>query len=157
MGTTARVRFGLAMLLTATALACDPVTSPSTIGTPPALDLTGTWGGLIGVPPSSVSFKATWTAAQTGGNVSGGLALTRAADNTVFSGTLSGTLSGNRLSLTYTVPRGNIPGVPDCSMSGTGTFEPTSTAIGGRLNISYTNCQGLTTESSSVEELQLAK
>src|SRR5688572_12421950 len=152
MGTTARARFGLAMVLAAAALACDPVTSPSTIGTPPALDLSGTWTGLIGVPPSTVSFRATWTASQSGANVSGPLALTRPPDSTVFAGRLDGTVSGNRVSLTYTVPRGNIPAAPDCAMSGTGTSDASSTVIGGRLNMSYTNCQGLTTESSTVED-----
>src|SRR5688572_18480165 len=108
MRTTARVRFGLALILGATALACDPVTSPSAIGTPPALNLSGTWEGVIGPPQQvTVALRATWNASQSGSSISGPIAVSRAADNLSFSGGLTGTLTGTRLSATYTVPRGN--------------------------------------------------
>ncbi len=81
----------------------------------------------------------------------------RASDNVAFNGTLAGVLSGTRLSLTYTVPRGNVPGSPDCTISGTGTIDATPTLLSGRLNVTSTNCANTGLQPSSVEEIALVK
>ena len=146
------------MLLVAT-LGCDDdgPTSPTTIGTPPTVNLTGTWTGLLGAQGTGTSLRATWTATQTNSAITGTIALSKPNANFEFNGTLSGTLSSNRLTLTFTVPRGNVPGIADCSMSGTGTADSTSTAIAGALSITYNSCQGFSATPTAVEPLTLAK
>ena len=81
----------------------------------------------------------------------------RASDNVAFNGTLAGVLSGTRLSLTYTVPRGNVPGSPDCTISGTGTIDATPTLLSGRMNVTSANCANTGLQPSSVEEIALVK
>ena len=152
------LRCVLMTLLIAATCACDDgPTEPSAIGTPPALNLTGTWLGSIGVPGMSVSFEAAWTASQSGSAVTGPVALFRPSDKVAFSGTINGTLSGTRLALTYMVPRGSVPGAPDCTISGTGTIEATATLLSGLLNISSPNCEPISLLPSSVEQISLVK
>ena len=135
----------------------DEPTSPSPIGTPPALNLTGTWVGPFGARQTSVAFRATWTASQTGANVTGNVEMFRASDNVTFTGSLAGVLSGTNLSLTYTVPRGNVPGAPDCTISGNGTIPATTTLLSGTLNVTSTNCEAISVLPSSVDEIALVK
>ena len=159
MATMSSIRLYILLLLVTIALACqDPPTNPTTIGRPQSLTLTGTWTGLIGVgTQTSSSLMATWTVSQTDSSVSGPIALSNSATNVSFAGTLTGTLSGTRLPVTYTIPRGNVPTFPDCSMSGSGTLEAGLTLMSGTLNITYTNCQGFTTQTSSTDDISLTK
>ena len=150
-------RFIFPLLLVAT-LGCDDegMNSP-TIGTPSSVNLTGTWTGLIGTSGTGSAVRVTsWTATQTGNSVTGTVALTKANATLDFNGTLSGTLSSNRLTLTYTVPRGNVPG-SDCAMSGTGTADATNSAISGTLSITYTDCSAFSVQPTTSEPLLLSK
>ena len=150
-------RFVLPLLLIAT-LGCDDDGSNSpTIGTPATVNLAGTWTGQLGAQGTGTALRATWTATQTGNSITGTIALTKPNANLDFTGTLSGTLSANRLTLTYSVPRGNVPDLADCTMSGSGTADSTNTAIAGTLNITYTNCQGFSATPTASEPLTLAK
>lgn len=150
------VRTCVLSLVVVATLACgDSATGPTTIGSPAALNLAGTWTGVIGMPQSGNSIRATWTASQTGLSVTGPIALTRPSDNIAFAGTLAGTLSGTRLLLTYTIPRGNVPGFADCSMSGTGSADASTATILGTLTITYTNCQGYISQPSTTESVTL--
>lgn len=158
MARTVHMRLCFLVVLATTASACqDAPTSATPIGRPPALNLTGTWSGLIGVAQSSNSATATWTVSQTASNVSGPITLNQTAANTLFSGTLVGTLSGSRLAVTYSIPRGNVPNFPDCSMSGTGSFEANATQMSGTLSIAYANCDGFGTPPAGAEEVRLTK
>ena len=159
MALTVSIRLGILVLLVTTALACqDGPTDPTPIGPPTSLALAGTWTGLIGVvAQSTTSLTATWTVAQTGNSVSGPIALSNAATNVSFTGTLAGTLSGARLPVTYTVARGSVPNFPNCAMSGSGTLDASTTLMSGTLNITYTNCQNFTSLTSSTETVQLTK
>jgi hypothetical protein len=118
--------------------------------------LTGTWDGPFG-PPQTVSFQARWTATQTNATVTGPIALFRVADDVAFTGTLRGILSGTRLDLTYTVPRGSVPGAPDCIISGTSTIPATATLLGGTMTTLTTNCQPISLLPSSLDEFSLVK
>jgi hypothetical protein len=135
----------------------DDPTSPSPIGTPPALNLSGTWIGPFGPPQSNVSFRATWTASQSGAAVAGNVEMFRGEDNVTFTGRLTGVLSGTRLSLTYTVPRGNVPSAPDCTMSGTGTIDATATLLSGTINVTSTSCEAISVLPSSADSISLVK
>ena len=152
------LRCVLITVLIAASCACDDgPTEPTAIGTPPALNLTGTWVGPIGPPQSSVTFIATWTASQTGSVVTGPVALFRASDNVAYSGTMNGTLSGTRLALTYTVPRGNVPGAPDCTISGAAPIEATPTLLSGLMAMTAPNCEPISLLPSSAIGISLVK
>jgi len=149
---------GLLTLLVTVTLGCDDgPTTPSTIGRPPALNVTGTWAGLIGPPSSNVSLRATWTATQTGNNVTGAVSLFQPSSNLTFAGTLAATVSGTRLAVTYSVPRGSITGFPDCVIAGTGSLEASTTLMSGTLNVTYTNCQAFTAQTTATDEVTLTK
>lgn len=159
MALTVHIRLCILVLVITTALACqDTPTDPTTIGGPQPLALAGTWRGPIGViAQSSSSLIGTWTVAQTGTAVSGPITLANPSTNVTFAGTLSGTLSGTSLPVTYTIPRGNVPGFPDCAMSGTSTLQASATIMSGTLNITYTNCQNFTSQTSSSDAISLTK
>jgi len=136
---------------------CEESNSPTGIGTSNPLNLTGTWEGLIGTSGSGNSLRASWSATQSGNAVAGTITLLKPSVNLVFTGTLSGTISSNQLALTYRIPQGNVPGLPDCTMSGTGPAEATNTLIGGALAITYTNCEGFIAQPSTNEPVSLSK
>ena len=152
------LRYGLITLVIAFSGACgEGPSEPTPIGTPSALNLTGTWDGTIGQPQSNVFFSARWTATQTNSTVTGPVNVLRVSDNVAYSGTLNGTLSGTRLQLTYTVPRGNVPGAPDCSISGTSSIEATATLLAGLMNMTAPGCQPISLLPSSVEQISFVK
>lgn len=159
MAITTHVRLCILLVLFASAVACeDTPTDPTPIGNPQPLALAGTWRGPIGVVAGSTSTAtATWTVSQNGLNVTGPISLLNLSTNVTLSGTLAGTLSGTRLTVTYSIPRGNVPGVPDCSMSGTGSLEASATIMSGTLNVTNTNCVGFTTETSTTNSVSLVK
>lgn len=151
-------RFTVIVLLIVAGAACgEGPSEPTPIGTPPALNLTGTWDGTIGQPQSNVFFSARWTATQTNSTVTGPVNVLRVSDNVAYSGTLNGTLTGTRLQLTYTVPRGNVPGAPDCSISGTSSIEATATLLAGLMNQTAPGCEPISLLPSSVEQISLVK
>ncbi len=159
MAITTHIRLCILLLLFASAVACeDTPTDPTPIGNPQPLALAGTWRGPIGVVgQSSSSATATWTVSQTGANVTGPISLSNLSTNVTFSGTLAGTLSGTRLTVTYTIPRGNVSGFPNCSMAGTGSLEASATIMSGTLTVTYTNCVGFTSETSTTDTISLVK
>jgi hypothetical protein len=144
-------------LVIVAALGCEESNTTTTIGTPNPLSLTGTWEGLIGTSGSGNALRASWSATQTGNTVTGTITLLKASVNLVFTGTLSGTVSGNQVALNYRIPQGNVPGLPDCTMSGTGPAEASATLIAGALSITYTNCEGFIAQPSTNEPLSLSK
>jgi hypothetical protein len=144
-------------LLIVTASGCEESNSPTSIGTSNPLNLTGTWEGLLGTQASGDALRASWTATQSGNTVAGTITLLKPSANLLFTGTLSGTISSTQVSLTYRIPQGNVPDLPDCTMSGTGPAEATNTLMSGVLNITYTNCQGFILQPSSAEPLSLSK
>ena len=159
MAITTHIRLCILLLLFVAALACgDGPTEPTPIGRPTGLVLTGAWQGFIGpTAQSSSSLNATWNVSQTDTAVSGPIALANRTANIAFSGTLTGRLSGTQLPVTYTIPRGNVPNFPDCSMAGTGTLEASATVMSGTLNVTYTNCVGFINEASTTDPVSLVK
>lgn len=159
MTLTTHIRPCILILLLGAAVACqDGPTEPTPIGTPQPLALAGTWRGPIGVVgQSSSSATATWTVSQTGVNVTGPISLSNLSTNITFSGTLAGTLSGTRLTVTYTIPRGNFSAFPNCSMAGTGSMEASTTIMSGTLTVTYTNCVGFTSETLTTDTISLVK
>jgi hypothetical protein len=153
-----RCRFLVVLSIAVATLACDDgPTTPTPIGTPTPLNLSGTWAGLLGPPGTNFAYQATWTATQSGNNVQGTIALLRPSDNVSYSGTLSGTLNGTALGATFNVPRGNVPSAANCTITGLGTLTASASLMSGRLNLVYTNCATLTAESSATEEFSLTK
>jgi hypothetical protein len=121
--------------------ACGSKTTPS----PTPLNLAGTWSGTLVIPESATTGSAlalTWTASQNGVNVSGPHTVTHPQTGLSFSGTLTGTLSGTNLTLTMTVPRGNVPISPTCSITGVGVMSATTTSIAGTLTTVLSQCDG---------------
>lgn len=96
-------------------------------------------------------------AAQTGATVSGAATLVKPATNVPAAGTLSGTLSGSQLTLTYSVPAGNVPVYLSCAVTGSGTATATDQTISGTLQTTFTSCLGSGLESPESPRLTLAK
>jgi hypothetical protein len=131
-------------MLASTILACGGSADAPTQN--PALNLTGTWSGVVGAGSGGGrALRVTWTVSQTGGNLSGPVTLltSPAVTDVTFSGALTGTLTGSQLSLTYVTMPGAVPGSANCSASGTGSASATSTAISGSLDVSFVSCVGL--------------
>jgi hypothetical protein len=112
---------------------------------------------MIGTSGSGNALRASWTATQTGNAVTGTITLLKPSVNLVFTGTLSGTISSNQVALTYRIPQGSVPNLPDCTMSGTGPAEATNTLIAGTLSITYTNCEGFIAQPATSEPMSLSK
>ena len=136
---------------------CEESNTPTGIGTSNPLNLSGTWEGMIGTSGSGNALRASWTATQTGNAVTGTITLLKPSVNLVFTGTLSGTISSNQVALTYRIPQGSVPNLPDCTMSGTGPAEATNTLIAGTLSITYTNCEGFIAQPATSEPMSLSK
>jgi hypothetical protein len=108
------------------------------------LNLAGTWSGTLFQPGSGTGgapMTVTWAASQTGSSVSGDHTLVH-PDSRAIAGTLAGTLTGSQLVLRQTVPRGNVPGFPDCSFVGTGSVTASAASISGTLSTMFTSCVG---------------
>ena len=126
----------------------------------PLLNLAGTWSGFVGAGSGGGrALRVTWTASQTGSNLSGPVALVTspAVTDITFSGTLTGTLTGSQLSLTVMTMPGAVPGSASCSASGTGSASATSTAISGSLDVSFVSCDGLGLQPPANNLLTLTK
>ena len=129
------------------AIVAMPACGRSTTGPSGAetLDLAGAWSGTLFQPGSGTrgtDMLATWMATQTGNSVSGSHTLSHPVLGVTLTGTLAGVLTGSQLSLTQVVARGDVPGFPDCSFTGTGSVTVTSRSISGILTTSFKSCEG---------------
>jgi len=125
-----------------------------------SLDLAGSWSGVVGARSGGGrALRVAWTSSQTGSNLSGPVTLltSPAVTDVTFSGMLTGSVSGNRLSLTYSAKPEDLPGSPNCSVSGTGSATATGNTISGSLSVSFVSCDGLGFEGPSNTQLTLTK
>jgi hypothetical protein len=113
-------------VLSATALACDddtPPTSPT-----PAVMLTGTFVGTMS--DTSGPGRMRWQVSQTGSQVTGTFTANDDASGIAANGDLSGTLSGAVLTFRMTIPAGALPPpVSACSITSDGSGQVTNTLI----------------------------
>jgi hypothetical protein len=139
MGTTP-IRVAFLLLLVSTAACGGTSTAPSN---PPVLNLAGTWSGTVRVPGSQggPSITVTWVATQVGNTVSGPETVVNPRRAT-YTGTLAETIKESDLSITESVPQGNIPFFASCSISGAGTLSTGTNAISGTVTSKYTSCEG---------------
>ena len=145
-------------VLASTILACGG--SPDAATQNPALNLTGTWSGVVGAGSGGGrALRVTWTVSQAGANLSGPVTLltSPAVTDVTFSGALTGTLTGSQLSLTYVTMPGAVPGSANCSASGTGSATATSSAISGNLDVSFVSCDGLGLQPPANNQLTLTR
>ncbi len=121
------------------------------------VNLAGTWSGLLGQSGSAAALRVTWTASQTGSDVTGPAILVKPAANIPATGILSGRLTGSQLSLTYLAPGGSVQQFPGCSISGNGTATATSDTISGTLAVAFASCVGTGLEPTGSNQLALTK
>jgi hypothetical protein len=136
------------------AAGCASSTSPS------AVDLTGTWTGTIGSGSGAGrALRVTWTISQTDATVSGPATLSTspAVTAVAFPGLLAGTLHGPDVSLAYTSSLGNVPGFPNCSLSGRGVATVSGHSMTGTFDVTYTSCEGLNLLPPTGDQLLLTK
>ena len=146
------VRNVVVVLVATLASACGGGTSPS-----PALNLTGTWSGMLGQPQSGSALRVTWMATETGTTVSGPAVLVKPASNVPATGTMTGTLSGSQLTLTDTVPAGTVAVFLSCTVAGTGSATASAQTISGSLQTTFTNCLGSGLETPESPQFTLTR
>ena len=146
----ARLLLWLCVLATG---ACGDSTAPS----PPLINITGTWVGMIGEPRSMNGLRMTWAAAQNGNTVSGIASVVKPVDNIPAAGILSGTMSINQMSLRFTVPSGSVQGFPSCSVSGAGSAVATDQTISGTLTLAFASCAGTGLQATGSDQLTLTR
>lgn len=140
-------------LLSVSSVACrGSTTMPSA-----ALNLSGTWSGLLGQSASGTALRVTWVATQSGNTISGSATLIKPAADVPATGPLVGTLAGTQLSLTYMVSTGGVPGFANCSISGSGSATATGSTISGSLAVTFTSCAGSGLEPTGSNQLMLTK
>ena len=139
-----------ALMLTVVAAACGSGTSPTTIGTSSAINLTGTWIGSAS--DSHREAQLTLKLTQQGTNVTGSVtATTRTSIPLYTGGTLTGSVSGSTFTFAISIPTGSVADAPTCSvaLSGsttdltaagmTGTYTGTDSCfgdlVGGRFTV----------------------
>jgi len=152
------IRRGVLSVLASTILACGG--SPDAPSQNPALNLTGTWSGVVGAGSGGGrALRVTWTVNQNGSNLSGPVTLltSPAVTDITFSGALTGTLAGSQLSLNYVTMPGAVPGLANCSASGTGSATATSSTISGNLDVSFVSCDGLGLQPPANNQLTLTR
>ena len=163
-GWLTNVGLGVAVL---TLAACSSE-GGSTPTTPTTLNLAGTWAGTM--PESAADpdpDRLSWTATQSGANLSGTAVLTMMASTPggapkFATGTMTGVLAGTQLSLTFTLPAGSLvaAGAPaGCSLTGTLTSTPTETSITGTKTRTFSAaCLGVVVSSpTDTAQLLLTK
>lgn len=129
----------------------------STLGPSGPVNLAGTWSGLLGQSGSSAALRVTWSASQTGNDVSGPATLVKPAVNIPSNGIISGRLTGNQLALTYLAPGGSVQQFPGCSISGNGSATATTSTISGTLTLTFAACVGTGLEPTGSDQLTLTK
>ena len=146
------VGFGRATAIMVAALsmsACDNPTRSTSVtdgsSSSPSVNLTGTWSGTA--IDASGQVVMTWQLLQSGSAVTGTVIATTNVGAPVYTGgTVTGTLSGTGLTFTVTIPAGSISGLPECSLtlsgslpdvlanSMAGTYTGTHSCLGAVLN-----------------------
>ena len=141
----------LAILFSAT---CGNSNSPSKI----IVGLSGTWTGIVGQPMSGTALRLAWTATQANTVVSGPATLVKPGPGVVATGAMNGVLSSNgRMTLTYVVAAGTVPGYPACSIIGAGNTDVTDSTISGDLTLNFTSCSGSGLEPTGSTQLSLTR
>ena len=131
-------------------------TTPST-----TLNLAGSWAGPMREGPADPDPDIlSWTATQSGPNVTGTAVLTMmGSPPKVVNGTMTGVLAGTQVSLTFTLPAGifvPVGGPAGCSVTGTATSTPTDTSISATMTRTFSAaCIGVVS-SSSTDTVQLS-
>src|SRR5262245_30349501 len=136
------------------AAGCSSSTSPSSI------DLTGTWSGTIGSGSGGGrAVRVTWSISQTDATVScpATMSTSPAVDAVKFPGLLAGTLLGPEVSLAFTSSPGNVPGMPNCSLSGRGVATVSGSSMAGTFDVIYTSCENLNLVPPVGDQLLLTK
>jgi|SRR6476646_1976495 len=121
----------------------------------PAVNLSGTWSGVIGQGSGGGrALRVTWTATQDGTTASGPASVLTSPPVTdvIFSGVLSGSIAGSQVS--FTLSAQPLPG-SDCLLSGTGSAAVASSTLAGSLDVHFTSCGAL--EPPSNDQIVLAK
>ena len=118
-----------ALILAVLVIGCDEATSPTAIGVPPTVTLTGTWFGSAS--DSHRQAKLTLTLKQDGRDVTGSVTGDTLTSLPLYtSGTLTGTVSGSTLRFTIRIPVGSVAGAPTCSVTLDGsTTDVTATGV----------------------------
>ena len=129
----------------------------STVGPSGPVNLAGTWSRLLGQSTSGAALRVTWSASQTGNDVSGPATLVKPAVNIPSNGIISGRLTGNQLALTYLAPGGSVQQFPGCSISGNGSATATTSTISGTLTLTFAACVGTGLEPTGSDQLTLTK
>jgi len=115
-------------------------TSPTAAPAAPTLNVAGTWTGRFAQSGESECCAInSWTATQSGANVSGPVRID-VGEGQIVTATLSGTVSGAQLtSVTFTVAAGGIPdpALAACAFSGTGNLAATTSSISGPLVMTF--------------------
>jgi hypothetical protein len=149
---------GAGVALVVAAVACSSSTTAPTPG--PGFDLTGRWTGTVGAGSGGGrALRVVWTATQTGHSVTGAATLTTspAVTDITIPGTLNGSVAENGVLLTFTAPRGSVPGSATCTVSGLGSATTASGTIVGRLPVTFSGCDGLNLQAPSSDQLTLSK
>ena len=155
---------GLCLTVMMAACSSDGGTTPAPNNPGASINLAGTWSGTM--PESSADpdpDRLSWTATQSGTNVSGPAVLTMMASTPggapkTANGTMTGVISGTQVSLTFTLPAGSLVsagGPAGCSVTGTATSTPTSTSITATMTRTFSAaCIGVVV-SSPTDTVQL--
>jgi hypothetical protein len=123
-------------------------------------DLSGRWTGTVGAGSGGGrALRVVWTATQTGHSITGAATLTTspAVTDITIPGTLSGTVAPSGIILTFTAPRGSVPGSSTCTVSGLGSAVTASATIVGRLPVAFSFCDDLNLQPPSSDQLALSK
>jgi hypothetical protein len=119
-----------ALLVTVLVIACDQVTTPTPIGVPATVTLTGTWFGSASDSHRQAQ-QLTLRLTQDGRNVTGSVTGTTVTSVPLYtSGSLTGTMSGSTLRFTILIPVGSVVDSPTCSVTYNGsTTDVTATGV----------------------------
>lgn len=142
--TTSIRRIVVSLISMLVASCAGPAMVPS-----PAVNLNGTWSGVIGRESGDGrALRLTWTATQDGSMASGPARVLSSPPVTdvIFSGTLTGSISGSQVSLALSAQP--LPGSA-CTLSGTGSAAVATGTMAGSLDVHFTSCGVLEPPSSN--------
>ena len=146
-----RIRLVVALLLTL------PSCGGSSTAPPDALNLSGSWTGLVGQPMSGGALRLTWQVSQANLSLTGSASLVKPAAGAPANGTITGTVNGDRLTLAFSAPAGSVQGFPSCAVSGSGSATVTGTTMAGTLDLTFASCNGTGLEPTGSNQLSLSK
>ena len=120
---------------------CTSSSRSTSVPSPAAVDLTGTWKGTFAL--QGTTSEMAWTLTQTGAAVSGPVLVRLPNGIVLMNGFLTGTLTGSTLPYTISVGPGGIPTQPVCvgQLGGTmtATMGATST-LAGSYTVTSATC-----------------